>query len=311
MSPSDNRPSTIDALPTAAEQNETSQRKLNANRENALKSTGPKTPRGKSYSRTNALKHGLFAKQVEDFQNLGETKAEYGDLLRSLCQQYQPVGRAEELEIERIAVCWWRLMRVWRFENSVNHISKDGTLTRSAQIETYCKGIEEKAVAISHGVVSLIDQVKRSGVSSNLQERFAALTENKYLWNSLQMDAERMLDEVEFPKYSETQNVEIDVTQLSSHSISFSPEYERARAVFTLIQAKIYFDSVGSFKKSVFNAVARKEEPIPSRDALDRILPYEAAIERSLNRAVDRLERLQRRRKGEPVLPPVNVQLTT
>jgi hypothetical protein len=160
-------------------------------------------------------------------------------------------------------------------------------------------------------VVSLIDQVKRSGVSSNLQERFAALTENKYLWNLLQMDAERMLEEVEFSKYSETQNVEIDVTQWSSHSIPFSPEYERARAVFTLIQAKIYFDSVGSFKKSVFNAVARKEEPIPSRDALDRILPYEAAIERSLSRAVDRLERLQRRRKGEPVLPPVNVQLTT
>jgi hypothetical protein len=45
---------------------------------------------------------------------------------------------------------------VWRFENSVNHISKDGTLTRSAQIETYCKGIEEKAVAISLGVVTVV-----------------------------------------------------------------------------------------------------------------------------------------------------------
>jgi len=48
---------------------------------------------------------------------------------------------------------------------------------------------------------------------------------------------------------------------------------------------------------TIFAVVARKEEPIPSRDALDRILPYETAIERGLNRAVDRLERLQRRRK--------------
>jgi len=40
------------------------------------------------------------------------------------------------------------------------------------------------------------------------------------------------------------------------------------------------------------------------------VLRCEAAIERSLNRAVDRLERLQRRRKGEPVMPPVNVRLT-
>jgi hypothetical protein len=153
----------IDDQPRATGQGQAvSQRKLNANQENSKKSTGPKTPRGKSYSRRNALKHGLFAKQVEDFQNLGETKAEYGDLLRSLCQQYQPVGRAEELEVERIAVCWWRLMRVWRFENSVNHISKDGTLTRSAQIETYCKGIEEKAVAISLGVVSMVDNHGRT-----------------------------------------------------------------------------------------------------------------------------------------------------
>ncbi|MGA8500004.1 MAG: hypothetical protein WB683_00510 [Candidatus Sulfotelmatobacter sp.] len=116
-------------------------------------------------------------------------------------------------------------------------------------------------------------------------------------------DAERMLDEVKFPKYS------VETTQWFNRSIPFSPEYERARAIFTLIQAEIYFDSVRSFKESFF-AVARKEEPIPSRDVLDRILPYEAAIERSLNRALDRLERLQRRRKGEPVLPPVNVQLT-
>jgi len=30
---------------------------------------------------------------------------------------------------------------------------------------------------------------------------------------------------------------------------------------------------------------------------------------RGLGRAVDRLERLQRRRRGEPVLPPVHVRL--
>ncbi len=38
-----------------------SPKKLNANRQNAKKSTGPKTLRGKAHSRRNALKHGLFA----------------------------------------------------------------------------------------------------------------------------------------------------------------------------------------------------------------------------------------------------------
>jgi len=39
-------------------------RKLQANRQNALRSTGPRTARGREYSRRNALKHGLFAMDV-------------------------------------------------------------------------------------------------------------------------------------------------------------------------------------------------------------------------------------------------------
>src|SRR5271170_6591704 len=52
------RPVENNAIPTV------SAGKVAANRENAHKSTDPKTPRGKANSRTNALKHGLFAMDV-------------------------------------------------------------------------------------------------------------------------------------------------------------------------------------------------------------------------------------------------------
>jgi hypothetical protein len=61
-----------------------SQRKLNANRLNAKKSTGPKTLRGKEYSRRNALKHGLFARHSLEFFLLGEDSHEYDDLLNDM-----------------------------------------------------------------------------------------------------------------------------------------------------------------------------------------------------------------------------------
>ncbi len=45
-------------------QNDTSTRKMEANRRNAQKSTGPRTARGKRHSRLNALRHGWLAETV-------------------------------------------------------------------------------------------------------------------------------------------------------------------------------------------------------------------------------------------------------
>src|SRR5712691_2927041 len=96
-----------------------STRKAAANRQNALKSIGPKIPRGKAYSRRNALKHGLFAMDL--FRGEGanrENSEQYQELLDRLAKDYQPVGAAEHLEVERIAACWWKVQRAWRYENS-------------------------------------------------------------------------------------------------------------------------------------------------------------------------------------------------
>jgi hypothetical protein len=42
----------------------TSEKQIQANRRNALKSTGPKTPEGKAAVRHNALRHGLLSRDV-------------------------------------------------------------------------------------------------------------------------------------------------------------------------------------------------------------------------------------------------------
>lgn len=57
----------------------TSEKRSAANRQNALKSTGPKTPRGKAIAKMNALKHGLLSREVlvageeeKDLEGLGQ-----------------------------------------------------------------------------------------------------------------------------------------------------------------------------------------------------------------------------------------------
>ena len=50
---------------------------------------------------------------------------------------------------------------------------------------------------------------------------------------------------------------------------------------------------------------------LPPKEAVDKILRYETAIERQLYRAINELERLQRRRRGDIVPPPIHVELST
>jgi hypothetical protein len=48
---------------------------------------------------------------------------------------------------------------------------------------------------------------------------------------------------------------------------------------------------------------------LPPGDVTDKLLRNEAHLDKQLYRATDQLERLQRRRKGEAVPPPLNINL--
>ncbi|HEX6505784.1 MAG TPA: hypothetical protein VF011_21285 [Terriglobales bacterium] len=109
------------AAPTAlAEQSQAgvSQRKREANRQNALKSTGPRTERGKNVSRHNAAKHGILGSAL--FLKAKE-KAEYKRLVQSLREPFRPEGAYEEFLVEEIAVCALRRKYLYRYESGEMH----------------------------------------------------------------------------------------------------------------------------------------------------------------------------------------------
>lgn len=55
--------------------------------------------------------------------------------------------------------------------------------------------------------------------------------------------------------------------------------------------------------------VTCEQQAIPPRDAVDRMTRYEASAERNLSKALDRLETVQRRRRGEAHPPRLNVNV--
>jgi hypothetical protein len=90
--------------------------RINANRENAKKSTGPRTAEGKAASSRNRLLHGLRANK---HILLDEHPEDFLLLLKSLDDTFRPVGEAEEMLVTQIAADQWRLERALPIEAGI------------------------------------------------------------------------------------------------------------------------------------------------------------------------------------------------
>src|SRR5215213_11591877 len=110
----------------------TSEKQAEANRRNALKSTGPKTPEGKDAVRLNALKHGLLSQEI---LLPGEDEEALRELDQNLKVELQPVGELESLLVDRIIASYWRLRRLGRVEAGIFAWDLYGDLARRAHEE--------------------------------------------------------------------------------------------------------------------------------------------------------------------------------
>jgi hypothetical protein len=87
---------------------------LAANRANAARSTGPRTPEGKTRSAQNARKHGFTASSVAVVRL--EDLNEVAHLTEDLVNLYQPANSQELFAVERIALAQQAILRAARLE---------------------------------------------------------------------------------------------------------------------------------------------------------------------------------------------------
>jgi len=104
-------------------------KQINANRRNAKKSTGPKTPEGKERVRFNALVHGSRAESVV---TCNEDPAQLQQRIDDLMSCWKPQDEMERSFVEQIAVNQWKLARLDRAESMLYESGMDrAALTQS------------------------------------------------------------------------------------------------------------------------------------------------------------------------------------
>jgi hypothetical protein len=323
----------------------TSTKLVQANRRNALESTGPRSAGGKAASSRNALKHGTFSAlpAIPSVERPEDWEAHRAGILTCLA----PAGALEEQLADRVALALWRMNRVARFETAVIAAGQEEAVERLRDAEAAPLSFEESgarrlrkleedladrrrrqadgealrrlleglpgmpdgAPAAAGEVYALFD-----GVSHHLPEEapdfegslpralgvpggeepweYAGWTAGmarrglEILARSGRTTAERLLEKGIAANRQEIEERRADIDRLSGE----------AKALRRRMRAK--------------EARARCRRAIPDDLTAQKIARYESHLSRQLYQALHELERLQARRAGQPVVPPLAVDVT-
>jgi len=298
-----------------------------SNRKNALKSTGPITPEGKEVVKNNALRHGLLSKDIVITSgNAPEDPEVYFTLVTSLITQFNPVGTLELTFVEKIAACLWRQGRALRYESGLIREQ-----TEEAEEEFYEKEVWNKV------------ENEQERVHKTDQEIDLEVKEKKRLikvWKQDKIDLRRMLkdgkplDEIYNWNGNWETLLDIHEKRLAEQGITIGEGYPgpgKARQLLNQagwddkriweeqiklcdVMVKVYTWEIRQSKEQKTNnrsklQIVKMVNCIPSGLEQDKLLRYEAAIERQLYKALNQLERLQRMRLGDKVPAPIAVDV--
>jgi hypothetical protein len=166
-----------------------SAKKLDANRRNALASTGPRTPEGKTAVAANAVTHGLRAKKSVLYF---ESPFDFQQLCTDLYHEWQPATPTEANLVEQMAIAQFKLARLEANLSGSFYQSKlmlvtaceDGYKAENGAIRPpdVISAHEQKAHSLINGLSQHIARVERAWFNAmQMLERFQERREKRAL----------------------------------------------------------------------------------------------------------------------------------
>lgn len=243
------------------------EKQLAANRRNALRSTGPRTPKGKAVSRSNALTHGILARAViPEVLEPYESREAFDALFDALHGEFAPATSMEELLVEQIAVAYWRLGRLYRAEAGAIVLRQETAPADRAHEVAARRFDPYPPPPAPDPLGQRLEQLDRA--RSNKARLRAAVCE-----------------------------ADPSLASASDEEIGAAAQREMDRLLGEI-------DERETSQEAHRDAVDTAARSLPSLETIAVYSRYETALQHQLHRALDALERLQRRRAGQAVPPP-------
>ena len=286
----------------------------------ARKFTGPRTEQGKNNSKHNALRHGIFS---EVTVLVGESKNDYESLLGGLSEALQPENSLENLLVEKLAMLAWRHRRLLKAEGAeIRHGSEflewDQKMKQQREAEIAKRTLLRIQFADEPGLVPEIQNPEILDYCVEL------LVELKGLINSRGFDEkyDRSVLEIIYGAHSTLHGTLRNRYSIFFNTSQASKEERKLKGYLTPEKCKVKVmseidDEIQRFRnyrqeRASMEAERTKLEilrrNVPESEKLDRLLRYETSLERAFDRTLTQLERAQRMRKGQPLLPQLEIK---
>ena len=284
------------------------------------KATGPRTLQGKQKASRNATKHGVFSKVIV---LSSESKAEYEELLAGLRETLQPEGTLEELLVEKLATALWRQRRLLLAESA--EIRKNTEFVESDQRNQEGKAAQSlwsmSALLCGRGLIGnthnrhVLDQCLQglAHLRKGVEEVGFRPDQDTLILRKLYGDREvsRLHTDL-YDSYETWLQIAKAPEEECKRKVYLSPEDGRRIFIEKIDKEIRRIKRDQKARASIETARTQLEiqcRNVPDAPGLDRLLRYEASLDRAFDRTLIQLERLQRMRLGQSVLPPIKVDI--
>jgi hypothetical protein len=284
------------------------------------KSTGPRTPQGKERTKRNALRHGIFSSVVV---LKGESQVEFDALLNGLRNSHLPEGELEELLVDKLATLHWRGRRILIAEAA--EIRAQGEFVEWDGKERYRQEAARlPQLSCNGGLIRWIDNPEAlQGCLGLLEELKEGIDEVGFV-----PDYDRAILTKLYGSHTGEQDDNWKKTLFDSYinwlRTAQCSDVEREQGYASpeeckqnlLEEVNEEIQKLERYRKEHTTILARRLEleslrrTVPEGPQLDRLLRYETANSREIERTQNQLERVQRMRLGQPVPPPINLNVT-
>ena len=258
----------------------------------------------------------------------GESSDEYESLLKGLSEALQPESGLEKLLVEKLAMLAWRHRRLLQAEGAEiqqgsDFVAWDQRMQQSHEAEIAKRTLVRlhKTFADRPGLipelqnpeileycVQLLLELQQGIKSRGFDEKLdCSILEIIYgadlnLHMTLRNRYFQLLATSQVPEEERQLKGYCTPEQCRDKMLSGIDAEIRRLQDYRQEQAKI------ESERTKLEVLRRK---VPESAKLDRLLRYEASLERAFDRTLNQLERMQRLRRGQPVAPLIDVKVST